>query len=236
MSEKMEFKLLIVEDDPGIATMLHAFFKSKATETEVAQDGRQALKIIPVFQPDIIILDIILPYVDGLSVLDTLQKQAIHTPVILLTDKRSVEEKLEGFEHGADDYVTKPFSPKELWMRVQAILRRSKPASEDKQHTVTVGNLSIDPLMREVLFQGKTPLAFTKTEFDLLYYLAQRQSQAVAHASLLTEVMGYSPTSQTKALVIHVANIRKKFDANEIHSVELAAVPGIGYKLVGQQS
>ncbi|RUM42204.1 MAG: hypothetical protein DSY80_07575 [Desulfocapsa sp.] len=232
MPEKTTFKLLIVEDDPGIATMLNTFFTSRDVSTQVAPDGRQALELVTSFEPDIIILDIVLPYVDGLSVLDTLQKQAIRIPVILLTDKRSVEEKLAGFEHGADDYVTKPFSPKELWMRVQAILRRSKPSSENTQGTVTVGNLSIDPLMREVLFRGKIPLAFTKTEFDLLYYLAQRQSQAVAHASLLSEVMGYSSTSQTKALVIHVANIRKKFKANNIHDVELAAVPGIGYKLL----
>ncbi len=236
MAKETSLKLLIVEDDPGIATMLNAFFTSRSVNTQIAPDGRQALKLVTSFEPDIIILDIVLPYLDGLSVLDTLRTKAIQTPVILLTDKSSVEEKLQGFEHGADDYVTKPFSPKELWMRVQAILRRSNTIeASNKQQTLTIGELSINPVTREAMLLGSTVLNLTKTEFDLLYFLADRKGQAVSHASILEEVMGYSPTSETKALVIHIANIRKKFDSQKIQSLELQAVPGIGYKILETQ-
>lgn len=237
MPDKTSFKLLIVEDDPGIATMLNTFFTSRAVNTRIAPDGRQALGLATSFAPDIIILDIVLPYLDGLSVLNTLRKESIHIPVILLTDKASVEEKLLGFEYGADDYVTKPFSPKELWMRIQAILRRSKSVSLDNepQNILTIGELSINPTTREAKLSKDTALSLTKTEFDLLYYLADRKGQAVPHALMLEEVMGYAPTSQTKALVIHIANIRKKFDMLKIQSLELVAVPGIGYKIVETQ-
>jgi DNA-binding response OmpR family regulator len=233
MSENTSFKLLIVEDDPGIAAMLNAFFTSHAVNTQLATDGKQALELVPSFTPDIIILDIVLPYVDGLSVLDTLRKKSIQIPVILLTDKGSVEEKLQGFEHGADDYVTKPFSPKELWMRIQAILRRSKSiTSAAGQHTLTIGGLSINPSTREVLSVNSTALSLTKTEFDLLYFLAARKGEAVSHAIILEEVMGYAPTSQTKALVIHIANIRKKLDSHNLQTLELQAVTGVGYKII----
>ncbi len=236
MSQETPPKLLIVEDDPGIATMLNTFFTSHAVDTKVAEDGRQALELVESFKPDIIILDIVLPYLDGLSVLDTLRNKANQTPVILLTDKSSVEEKLQGFEYGADDYVTKPFSPKELWMRVQAVLRRSSLTDAGKkQKTIRIGQLSINPSTREAIVSGNTALKLTKTEFDLLYFLADRKEQAVPHALILEKVMGYSPTSETKALVIHIANIRKKFDSHGIQRLALQAVPGVGYKIIEKQ-
>ncbi len=236
MSQEIPPKLLIVEDDPSIATMLNTFFISHSVHTHIAEDGRQALELIKTFKPDIIILDIVLPYLDGLSVLDTLRNKANQTPVILLTDKRSVEEKLQGFEHGADDYVTKPFSPKELWMRVQAILRRSShTGTGKKQQTLVIGELSINPLTREAIVSANTALKLTKTEFDLLYFLADRKGQAVPHALILEKVMGYSPTSETKALVIHIANIRRKFESNGIQRITLQAVPGVGYKIIEKQ-
>ena len=233
MAEDKMLKLLIVEDNPGISTMLSAFFTSRGVDTLIAPDGKQALKRVVSYSPDIIILDIVMPYMDGLTVLHKLRTDSVQTPVILLTEKSSVEEKLTGFEHGADDYLTKPFSPKELWMRVQAILRRSKSASLDKkQQILSIGKLSINPLTRDITMQDNTILPLTKTEFDLLYFLAERKNQAVPHAVILEEVMGYSPTSQTKALVIHIANIRKKFDSHSLNTLEIQAVSGIGYKII----
>ncbi len=232
MSTMSSAKLLIVEDDKAIATMLKVFFKSRGAEAMIAGDGRKALACVDSFCPDLIVLDIVLPFVDGLSVLDTLRKKVNQTPVILLTDKGSVEERLEGFEHGADDYVTKPFSPKELWMRVQAVLRRSGANSQDEElNTLTIGELTINPSAREVTVADGAPLSFTKTEFDLLYYLVQRKEEVVSHAALLKDVMGYSPTSETKALVIHIGNIRKKLSLHKLQSVSLPAVPGVGYKI-----
>ena len=236
MPEETSFKLLIVEDDPGIATMLKAFFAPKVPNFKIAPDGQQGLELISSFHPDIIILDIVLPYVDGLSVLDIIRSNNIQTPVILLTDKRTIEEKLRGFEHGADDYVTKPFSPKELWMRVQSIIRRTKTMeSTERQPTITIGNLSINPVAREVKLSNKKLLSLTKTEFDIIYFLAKRKDQAVPHTVILEKVMGYSPTSETKALVIHIANIRKKLGSKSLHSIKLLAVPGVGYKITERQ-
>ncbi len=235
MTNNSIVKLLIVEDDPGIAAMLSAFFTSYNVETLVAPDGRQALESIVSFGPDIVILDIVLPHMDGLSVLSKLRADSIQTPVILLTDKKSVDDKLTGFEHGADDYLTKPFSPKELWMRIQAILRRSIYKEPQRKHrAVAVGKLSINPLTREVTTQNAPPIALTKTEFDLLLFLAERKGQAVPHAEILETVMGYSPSSQTKALVIHIANIRKKLQAQGVHEIQIQTVPGIGYKVQTQ--
>ncbi len=232
MLEEKPPKLLIVEDDSDIATMLSVFFASHDVTTQIAADGKQALELVTTFAPDIIILDIILPYMDGLSVLDKLRSNAIQTPVILLTDKNSLEDRLTGFEHGADDYVSKPFSPKELWMRVQAILRRNQSVTlANENRILSVGGLSINPLTRMINLRDSTTLSLTKTEFDLLYYLADRKNEAVPHTVILEEVMGYSPNSQTKALVIHIANIRKKFDSQSVENLQLQAVPGIGYKL-----
>jgi DNA-binding response OmpR family regulator len=233
MSENKALKILIVEDDPGISTMLSTFFSSHDADTQVAPDGKQALELFTSFSPDIIILDIVLPYMDGLSILDKLRTDSQQTPVILLTDKSSVEEKLTGFEHGADDYVTKPFSPKELWMRVQAILRRNKSVTlSNEQQILSIGELSINPLTREINLQDKTSLPLTKTEFDLLYFLTERKNQAISHSEILEKVMGYSPTSQTKALVIHIANIRKKLATHSLNNLEIQAVPGVGYKII----
>ncbi|NOQ45138.1 MAG: response regulator [Desulfobulbaceae bacterium] len=233
MPEEQSFNLLIVEDDPSIAEMLRTFFTSHGVTTTIAPDGKQALKLVASFNPDIIVLDIVLPYLDGLSVLNRLRTDSINTPVILLTEKNSVEEKLQGFEHGADDYVTKPFSPRELLVRVHAVLRRSRSISlNNRQQILSIGGLTINPLTREVRLPENTFIPLTKTEFDLLYFLAGRKDQAVPHAVILEKVLGYNPTSQTKALVMHIANIRKKFEFQEVKSIKLQPVPGIGYKLV----
>lgn len=121
-------------------------------------------------------------------------------------------------------------------MRIQAILRRSQSGTLTNEHRIlTVGGLSINPLTRMINLLDSTTLSLTKTEFDLLYFLADRKNQAVPHTVILEEVMGYSPMSQTKALVIHIANIRKKFDAQGVTNLELQAVPGVGYKLITTQ-
>jgi len=224
---------MIVEDDLGITEMLCTFFASNGINTTIAGDGKQALELVESFKPDVIVLDIILPYMDGLSVLDRLRADSITTPVILLTEKNTVEEKLQGFEAGADDYLTKPFSPKELLARIQAIMRRSKLEGQAiRQQTIKIGDLTIDPATREVNLSGILYLPLTKTEFDLLYFLANRQDMVVTRAEILQNVLGYNPDSQTKALAMHITNIRKKFELHGLQTIKLLAVPGVGYKLV----
>ncbi len=236
MPTEQTINLLIVEDDPGVADMLDLFLTSQGITTAIARDGKQALTMITSLNPDIIVLDVGLPYFDGFSILDKLRSDSITTPVIMLTEKATIEERISGFEHGADDYVTKPFSPKELLMRVHAILSRLKASNETDttQQTITINQLSLNPLTREVGVTGTTSPPLTKTEFDLLYFLAKKKNEVVTHATLLKEILQYKPTSQTKVLVVHIANIRKKIDLKGGNGVKLLTVSGVGYKLIEQ--
>ncbi len=236
MSKKQPFSLLLVEDDPDIAEMLSAFFTLNGIQTALAVDGGKALEMVQSFKPDIIVLDVILPYMDGLSVLDTLRADSIETPVILLSKKDTVEEKLAGFKFGADDYVTKPFSPRELLARIQAILRRRLQETTGKQQVIRIGGLTIDPETREVYLAGISYLPLTKTEFDLLYFLADRRNMAVTRAEILMKVLGYNPASRTKALAMHITNLRRKFERHGVQTITFQAVAGVGYKLVSDSS
>ncbi len=232
MSKQQSSKILIIEDDAGIAEMLRFFFSSQGMKAAVAEDGNKGLAMIASFQPDIIILDVILPYVDGLTLLEKLRRDNITVPVILLTEKNRVEEKLKGFDAGADDYVTKPFSLRELYARVRVILQRGGRSQSDKNpRTIIIGPLTIDPLAREVSLGDGSTIVLTKTEFNILYFLAEHINQVVPHGIILEKILGYDPNSQTKALVMHIANIRKKLKSREVTSLQLQAVPGIGYKL-----
>ncbi len=232
MSKQQSFNILIIEDDAGIAEMLRFFFASQGMQTAVAEDGNQGLEMISSFLPDIIILDIVLPYIDGLTLLERLRRDNITTPVILLTEKNQVEEKLKGFDVGADDYVTKPFSLRELYARVRAILqRRGTTQSINSSRAITIAQLTIDPLSREVSLGDGSTVVLTKTEFNILYFLAEHINQVVPHGIIFEKILGYDPNSQTKALVMHIANIRKKLKFRNITTLQLQAVPGIGYKL-----
>jgi len=232
MPENQSINILIIEDDPGIGEMLRFFFSSQGMNAAIACDGQQGLDMTSSFEPDIIILDIILPYMDGLTLLEKIRQDANTTPVILLTEKNSVEEKLKGFDVGADDYVTKPFSLRELLARVQAILQRSDGRKTRKNYRIIKLNpLSINPHTREITLNDGTQLALTKTEFNIFYFLAENLNEVIAHGVILENILGYDPNSQTKALVMHVANIRKKLKEKGVTTLQLQAVPGIGYKL-----
>jgi len=232
MPDTQSIKILIIEDDTGIGEMLRFFFSSQGMDTAIASDGQQGLAAITSFQPDIIILDIVLPYIDGLTLLEKIRQDGITTPVILLTEKNSVEEKLKGFDVGADDYVTKPFSLRELLARVRAILQRIEGTqSQRRQRIINLKPLAINPHTREITLNDGTLLELTKTEFNIFYFLAENLNEVISHGVILENILGYDPDSQTKALVMHVANIRKKLKKRGITTLQLQAVPGIGYKL-----
>jgi len=232
MSDTQAASILIIEDDTGVGEMLRFFFSSQGMNAAIATDGQQGLAMISSLRPDIIILDIVLPYIDGLTLLEKIRQDAITTPVILLTEKNSVEEKLKGFDVGADDYVTKPFSLRELLARVRAILQRSEGARTRPRHRViNLKPLSINPHTREITLNDGTLLELTKTEFNIFYFLAENLNEVISHGVILENILGYDPNSQTKALVMHVANIRKKLKKKGVNSLQLQAVHGIGYKL-----
>lgn len=224
--------ILVVEDDEGVLTLLRSFFQSSGAAVAVENSGRDVITRIEEFNPDIVILDIVMPHVDGLTLLGKLRETGNKTPVIMLTDKRSVDDRVKGLEFGADDYMSKPFSTKELLARVKSVLRRSDKISKDGPLPIQIGRVNIDPLSREVRMDSGKVLQLTKTEFDLFHYLADRKFEVVAHADLLSQVLGYKNHVETKALVMHVANIRKKMAKAMLESVRIETVAGVGYKLM----
>jgi DNA-binding response OmpR family regulator len=223
--------ILIVEDDPCIAEMLQTILHEQGAEVVTASDGRGIPALVQQREPDIILLDVGLPYKDGISVLADLRAAAIDIPVIMLTERSQVEDKVHSLIHGADDYVTKPFSPQELLARIHALHRRSNSGRGGGSTRMTLGPIVMDVQTREVVFDG-TPLNLTKTEFDLLHHLGRQADQVVAHGELLTQVLGYDPDSETKALVMHIANLRRKLDRAGGNMVRIVAVPAIGYRLL----
>lgn len=178
------------------------------------------------------ILDVVIPYQDGFTILEKLRRSGNSIPIILLTDKDSVDDKVKGLEYGADDYMTKPFSTRELVARVQNVLRRSNSEISDSVgENFHLGDLIVKVRAREVVMQNGKSLALTKTEFDLFSYLARNKGEAVEHATLLSEVMGYRGDIETKALVMHIANIRRKMMNVAVEGVVIETVAGIGYKI-----
>lgn len=233
MSKPLPYKLLIIEDDLSILKMLRSFFIANGAEVLTAEDGQSGLELIQSSRPDVVILDVVLPYIDGFSIVEKIRSEANHVPIILLTEKSGIEEKVEGLELGADDYVTKPFSTKELLARVKTQLRHLKNSGQDRSlDPVSVGSLTISPLSREVLFAEKHRIPFTKTEFDLLYFLANKKQQVASHGDLLEHVLDYKADSETKTLVMHVANIRRKLNDAGVSDIRIKAITGIGYMLV----
>lgn len=232
-----ETKILVVEDDPGIVVLLESFFASQGATVFVERTGKDVQERIEELQPDIAILDVIMPFVDGFTVLEKLRDSGNTVPVILLTDKKSIDDKVKGLGYGADDYMTKPFSTQELLARVKSVLRRTREVEgKEQRKKISVGSLTVEPLSREVLMGNGEKIKFTKTEFDLFCYLSVKKTEVVSHKSLLNEVLGYKSDVETKALVMHVANMRKKMAIHCIENVKIETVAGVGYKLVEMES
>jgi DNA-binding response OmpR family regulator len=232
MLHQLACTLLLFEDDPSIRAMLVAFFSSLGAKVVAAEDGRDAMARIEAAQPDLLLLDVIMPYRDGLSILQELRLGNSELPVIMLTEKSGEDDKVTGLEYGADDYMTKPFSPKELLARIRAQLRRSRNPWAAGHPPLILGPLRIDPASREASLPNGALLPLTKTEFDLVFYLAARPGIVVAHGELLKEVLGYNPEAETKSLVMHIANVRRKLEGACPLALTIKAVAGVGYKLV----
>jgi two-component system, OmpR family, response regulator ResD len=224
-------RILIVEDEPSIAEVVALYLKRAGFEATVAPDGQVALEEIGRSLPDLVVLDLMLPRVDGLEVMRRL-RAASETPVIMLTARRSEVDRIAGLEMGADDYVIKPFSAQELVSRVRAVLRRSQASREsqsaDEQPLVYDG-LTIDPSSRAVLVAGSEQ-SLTAREFDLLLTLARRPHHVFRRTQLLQSVWGTAEFIDPSTVTVHIRRLREKLELDPGQPRLIRTVWGVGYR------
>jgi DNA-binding response OmpR family regulator len=219
--------VLVVDDERQIAEIAKDYLEHAGFAVLTARDGRQGLELARARRPDLIVLDLGLPALDGLELARTLRRDS-DVPIIMLTARVDEADRLRGLETGADDYVTKPFSPRELVARVRAVLRRAaaQPAASD---VFQAGDLTIDgPRLR--VTRGRAPLDLTPTEFQLLATLARQPGRVFTRAQLLDAVRGVEVDSFERAIDTHVKNIRRKLEADPRNPRYVLTVYGIGYK------
>jgi two-component system OmpR family response regulator len=231
--QKMKEKtILIVEDDQALTEVLKYHLGKEGYDVVTARDGNQALETARKSQPNIILLDVMLPEMDGLEVCRILRKETM-VPILMLTAKDSEIDKVVGLEIGADDYLTKPFSMRELVARIRAMLRRSEMTETtlpDQSTSIRVGKLEIDVARRRADIGGST-LKLTTKEFDLLLFLAQNKGIVFSRAQLLEKVWGYDYPGDTRSVDVHIRWLREKIEANPAKPKYINTVRGVGYKL-----
>lgn len=225
-------RLLIIEDEPAILTGLIDLFVYHGYDVDAAQDGRLGLEKALRETYDLIILDIMLPTLDGFAICDAIRKHSREQPLIILTAKTSDEDIITGLTLGADDYVAKPFSVRELVLRVEAVLRRSPRRMHAEAQLWIGAHLQIDT-RNLVGIQGEKPILFTRREIEILQYLKQHQDRPVSREELLVEVWGYAKASrfETRTVDIHMAKLRRKIEPDPKTPTVLLTVRGEGYKL-----
>ncbi len=224
--------ILLVDDEANIIQLARLYLEREGFHVHAVGDGRAALQAMQSLHPDLLVLDIMLPELDGLEVCRQLRAQGNPTPIIMLTARDEDIDKILGLELGADDYMTKPFNPRELVARVKAILRRrdriTTAAGTDNPAAIRLGNLSIDETRREVLVAGQ-PVELRAQEFEVLLVLARHPGQVFSREKLLDLAWGFSYPGQTRTVDVHIAQLRRKLTASSLH---IETVTGIGYKLV----
>jgi len=226
----MRMRILIIEDDQKIAAFVHKGLKEAGFAVDVAADGVDGLFMAQTNPYDVVIVDLMLPGLDGLSIIERLRRKKIQTPVIILSAKRSVDDRVKGLQAGGDDYLTKPFSFSELLARVQALIRRATQAGEPS--ALRVGDLKMDLLTREV-FRGDAPIALPSREFALLEYLMRNAGRIISKTAILEHVYDYSFDPQTNVIDVLVCRLRNKVD-KDFESKMIHTVRGMGYVLKTQ--
>ena len=231
-----EITILVVEDEPSISEVVGLYLQRAGYQVQTAADGRIAMTVLEDKIPDLVILDLMLPEVDGLSLTRWLRERS-DVPIIMLTARREEIDRIAGLEMGADDYVVKPFSPQELVSRVRAVMRRIKRASSPQgewapasnKRTLTFGDFIIDAPSRTVTISGKE-IPLTAKEFDMLYLLAQHPKQVYTREQLLDRVWGGSEYIDPGTVTVHIRRVREKIETNPSTPNRLVTVWGVGYK------
>lgn len=224
-------KILIVEDEPNMRLGLKDNLEFEGFEVEIAEDGEAGLNKILNNNYDLVIMDVMMPKMSGFDVCKNVRKAGLSTPIILLTAKGEEIDKVLGLELGADDYVTKPFSLRELLARVKAILRRSENFNISENKLVTIGKLEVD-------FNGykatsdKKDIQMSHKEFEILHFLWKKRNTTVSRDDLLTEIWGYDETPTTRTVDNFILKLRQKIEVDPNHPKIILTVHGVGYKMV----
>jgi two-component system, OmpR family, response regulator MtrA len=224
----MSGRILVVDDDVALAEMISIVLRGEGYTPVQAFDGAQALAAIEAAQPDLVLLDVMLPGLDGIEVCSRIRETS-GVPIIMLTAKGDTTDVVRGLESGADDYVVKPFNPKELVARIKT---RMRPSTGGSQSVISVGDVTIDVPAHEVR-RGSTVISLTPLEFDLLLALALKPQQVFTREMLLEQVWGYHYKADTRLVNVHVQRLRAKVELDPDNPVIVQTVRGIGYRAGG---
>lgn len=227
------YKILVVDDEKEIAELLRDYLKASGYEVLLAHDGKSGFEVFHAEQPDMAILDIMMPVMDGLELCRQI-RGCSNIPILMLTAKKEDTDKVLGLGLGADDYVTKPFSPREVIARVQSHLRRYNDLSGhvNKSEVLRFGDLEIDPAAHIVTVRGQA-VAFSVKEFEILHYMALNMNQALTREKIFENVWGFNEYGDINTVTVHVRKIREKIEEDPSSPVYIETVWGIGYKFKG---
>jgi DNA-binding response OmpR family regulator len=223
-------RILVVDDEPGVLSIVRSYLLKDGFHALEAQDGKKALDVFKHEKPDLVVLDVMLPELDGIEVLREIRKTS-QVPVIMLTARTEDADKLVGLELGADDYVSKPFSPRELVARIKAVLRRAQKPAGAEGAPICIGEMTVDPERFEVTCHGRA-VALTATEFRILLALAQAAGRVLSRQQLLERAFDMAYEGYDRTVDAHIKNIRRKLsDASGGRGCNIVTVQGVGYKL-----
>ena len=219
--------ILLVDDEPSIIQLARMYLEREGFLVHAVGDGQAALEAVAGQRPALIVLDVMLPKLDGFEVCRQLRAKNDPVAILMLTARDEDIDKILGLELGADDYLTKPFNPRELVARVKAILRRERKVSADER-PISLGDLTVDPIRREARLGDRT-LELRTQEFDLLFTLAEQPGRVFTREQLLQQAWGFDYYGQTRTVDVHIAHLRKKLEGG---AVTIETVTGVGYKLI----
>ncbi|MED7819478.1 MULTISPECIES: two-component system response regulator BfpR [unclassified Francisella] len=222
-----KFKVLVADDDKQIGQFIKTRFEENNIETTLAFDGKEALFLINTNDYDVIIIDWMMPYLDGISLLKILRKQNIDTPTIILSALDSTENKIEGLKSGSDDYLTKPFSIDELLIRVNILYNRTQKITQAKTHKLSCGDIELDELAHEVHRNGQ-PIVLQQREYKVLHLLLKHKNEVISKSMILKEVWDYDFDPQTNVVEVHISRLRTKLTEEGLND-PIKTVRGFGY-------
>jgi two-component system response regulator MtrA len=220
---------MVVDDDQDLAEMLGIVLNGAGMEVDLVSRGDEAIEVFRNIQPDLVLLDIMLPGTDGIEVCREIRKQSTRVPIVMLTAKSDVHDIVKGLEAGADDYMVKPFKPSELVARIRTRLRRT---GGEISGSLTIGDLAID-IVEHTVSRGGKEIPLTRLEFDLLVALAKEPGRVFSREALLGEVWGYRHSTDTRLVNVHIQRLRAKIEHDPENPAIIITVRGVGYKAGG---